>query len=123
MPRFLLVLSLLVLSLGCSDAAGPDGDGVRIRIGNDSESSFTSVAVTFPEDQVDYGSVEAGSTSDYRRVSVAYRMAYVVVRVGSTEQQIQPIDYVGEEPLEPGRYTYSLSFLDGYLQLELKRDD
>lgn len=109
--------------LGCSDGVGPLASDVQIRIGNDSPNAFTSVAVIFPEDEVDYGAVNAGGVSEYRAVSVAYRFARIDVQIGSTEVRIQPRDYVGEEPLEPGRYTYSLYFLGEHLQLELKRDN
>jgi hypothetical protein len=123
MIRRLLALIALGSTLSCSDGFGPFGDGdVRIRIGNESQSEFSNVAVIFPEDEVDYGDVGAGGVSGYRKVSVAYRYARVDVRIGSTELRIQPRDYVGEEPLSPGRYTYRLYFIDGYLQLELKRD-
>lgn len=123
MIRRLLALTLLSTSLSCSDGFGPFNRDVRIRIGNDSQTAFTNVAVIFPENEVDYGAVEAGGVSGYRKVSVAYQFARVDVRIGSTELRIQPRDYVGENTLEPGRYTYSLYFIDGYLQLELKRDD
>lgn len=36
--------------------------------------------------------------------------------------KLQPIDYVGETLLDPGRYTYELDYRDGHLGLELKRD-
>jgi hypothetical protein len=123
MTRRLLVLLALATLVGCSDGVGPLAGEVWIRIGNDSPNAFTSVAVIFPADEVDYGAVSAGGVSNYRPVSVAYRFARVDVRIGSTELRIQPFDYVGEEPLLPGRYTYSLYFIDSYLQLELKRDD
>jgi hypothetical protein len=122
MMRRLLALIVLGTTLGCSDGFGPFAGDVRIRIENDSPNAFTSVAVMFPEDEVDYGAVAANKVSDYRKVSVAYRYARIDVRIGSTELRIQPRDYMGEEPLAPGRYTYSLYFIDGYLQLELKRD-
>ena len=121
--RKLTALLLLTLSLGCSDASGPGSGNVQVRIGNDSQSAFSNVAVIFPQDEVDYGAVDAGEESAYRTVSVAYPYARVDVRIGSTELRIQPRDYVGENVLEPGRYTYSLYFIDGYLQLELKRDN
>ncbi len=123
MTRRLFVLMALGTLLGCSDGMGPAVRDVQIRIGNDSPNSFTNVAVIFPEDEVDYGAVNAGGVSEYRAVSVAYRFARIDVQIGSTEVRIQPFDYMGEEPLEPGRYTYSLYFFGEYLQLELKRDD
>jgi hypothetical protein len=123
MIRSLVTALFVGATLSCSDSTGPETDDVQIRIGNDTPSSFTSVAVTFPQDDVDYGPVAAGRRSEYRTVSVAYPYARIDVRIGSTELRIQPRDYVGETALEPGRYTYSLYFIDGYLQLELKRDD
>ena len=122
MIRQLLALVVLGSTLSCSEGFSPFSRDVEIRIGNDSQAAFTNVDVMFPEDDVDYGAIEAGGVSGYRKVAVAYPYARVDVRIGSTELRIQPRDYVGEEPLSPGRYTYSLYFLDGYLQLALKRD-
>lgn len=83
---------------------------------------FADVDVIFPSDEVDYGHVPSGGVSEYRRVEAAYAYARIDVKVGGTELRIQPIDYVGEPQLGPGRYTYALNVLDGQLTLELKRD-
>lgn len=120
MKRF----ALAVLLLGCSSAFESPGDGdIQIRIANASSASFSNVAVIFPEQEVDYGAVPVGRSSNYRRVTVAYAYARIDVQIGSTELRIQPIDYVGETPLQPGRYTYALDIIDGHLTLEFKRDD
>ena len=119
--RWAVPLGLFAL-LGCSNAVSPRG-GIQIRIGNESHASFSNVAVLFPEQEVDYGAVPVGRSSEYRRVTVAYAYARIDVQIGSTELRIQPIDYVGESQLPPGRYTYALDVIDGHLTLELKRDD
>jgi len=118
---FRAVTSMLLLaSLGCSNPFSPDD--IQIRIGNESAVPFDDVDVIFPSDEVDYGHVPSGGVSEYRRVEVAYAYARIDVRIGATKLWIQPIDYVGEPQLRPGRYTYALNVLDGRLTLELKRD-
>jgi hypothetical protein len=112
-----------LLFFACSDAVSPGDGDIQIRIGNESSSPFSNVAVIFPEQEVDYGAVRVGGVSNYRRVTVAYGYARIDVQIGSTALRIQPIDYVGESQLQPGRYTYALDIIDGHLMLELKRDD
>lgn len=122
--RRLLALLVLGTTFSCSnsDPVGPIDGRVQIRIANETTSLFTSVEVLFPSDEVDYGALPAGARSEYRSVSVAYRFARVDVRIGETEHVLQPIDYMGEEPLEPGQYTYRLYFHEQFLQLEAIRD-
>lgn len=116
-----LVLGLIV---GCTAGTGPSAGGVEIRIANRSEVDFDRVDVTFPADEVSYGAVAKGATSDYRRVKEAYRYALVVATAGGETYRFQPIDYVGETLLEPGRYTYALSTdpNDRILSIELVED-
>lgn len=114
-------LLLLVLP-GCDSPFGPHGD-VAIRVANNSSFAFDRVDVVFPEDEVSYGAVPAHFASGYHTVETAYRYAYIEVEIDGEELRIQPIDYVGEEPLEPGRYTYALNVtVEGHLTLELRED-
>ena len=121
MQRFSLVLVLAVP--GCDNPLLPGGD-VRIRIANLSSFPFERVDVVFPENEVSYGAIPAHGLSDYHDVSEAYRYAYIEVQIAGEELVIQPIDYVGENTLGPGKYTYALNVgVDGrFLTLQFRED-
>jgi hypothetical protein len=120
--RRLLGLLGLAAVLSCSDSTGSSGD-IGVRVANLSTFPFTSVDVVFPEDSVDYGAVGANGISGYRRVSKAYAYALIIVQVSGEELRIQPIDYVGEPELQPGRYTYLLNTtVEGQLTLSTQND-
>lgn len=118
------VLSLLFAFLlaGC-DARDLDGDpdAVLLRVENASSADFSSVRIGFDETE-NYGAVASGQTSEYRAFDTAYSYGYVEVEAGDRTYRIQPIDYVGEEPLENGHYTYELDIEEGRLTLAFDRD-
>ena len=108
--------------LGCTSPFESSGD-IRVRVANRSSFAFDRVEVVFPEDAMNYGAINPGDVSRYANVSAAYRYAYIEVEIDGEELKIQPIDYVGETPLEAGRYTYTLNVtIEGYLTLELRED-
>ncbi len=100
-----LALLALIATGACSDPSAPAGN-VLVRLQNASAFSFDEVEVGFPSQTESYGPLAAGAESGYRAVSSAYRYAYVRVRSGSKTVVQQPIDYLGEMQLTPGRYTY-----------------
>ena len=116
--RTLTLLLLAALTAGCRSSTEP-GD-VQVRVRNASTFGFESVVVHFPGSREEYGAVAAGETSDYRKVQTAYRIATVEVLVEGALLRLQVIDYVGEQTLPPGRYTYRLLVdVEGNLGLEL----
>ena len=82
---------------------------MAIRVENATNRTFDAVWVGFPEQREVYGRVSARSVSAYRAVGTAYRYAYVEIRLGVEKAVIQPMDYLGETPWEPGRYTYRMT--------------
>jgi hypothetical protein len=112
----------MVALSSCDVPFGPSGD-VNVRVANNSSFAFDRVRVVFPGDEVDYGTVAANGVSDYAPVETAYRYAYIEVEIGGEVLKIQPIDYVGEEALDPGHYTYRLNVtIEGHLTLEFRED-
>ncbi len=117
------VLSVFFAVMSCDSPFSPSGD-VQVRVANESSFAFGDVEVTFPEDHVDYGAVASHRASEYRRVEKAFGYALIVVQVGGEELRIQPIDYVGESLLPPGRYTYALNVtIEGQLTLDFRTED
>jgi hypothetical protein len=95
---------------------------VEIRIKNGSNIDFDRVTVEFPGPrEVDYGPVPKGGVTAFQTVTHAYRYAGVAVTAGGRQLSIQPMDYLGEEELSPGRYTYSLDIENGNLVLQLEQ--
>jgi hypothetical protein len=93
-----------------------------IRIQNATGENFDRVRVYFPDRcEVDYGAVAKGSLSAFRGTRRAYRYAGLKVTVGDRELSLQPIDYVGERELAPGRYTYVLGIEEGRLTIALEK--
>lgn len=126
-----VLLGLVAGGCGSGQPAPADGGmgtsaqgGVEIRVTNRSDRDFDQVVATFDPDRVDYGAVAKGATSDYRTVKQAYRYALVEVTAGGQTFRFHPIDYVGETPLEPGRYTYALNIepSDNTVTIDLVED-
>ena len=72
-----------------------------------------------------YGPVSPGSFSDYKPFLFLYNYAYIEVHFNNQVVKLQPLDYVGEEKLKPGKYRYELKLIIGQqnsLVLECKRD-
>jgi hypothetical protein len=107
-----------------SPSRGTESESIEVRIRNNSNVDFNRVQVEFPDQHnVDYGSIPSCSTSGYQVTSRAYRYAAVVVETDGQPLTLQPIDYLGEEELPPGRYTYTLDVDNGQLTLELEKAD
>jgi hypothetical protein len=104
--------ALLLLASSCGIL---DPNPVRLRVRNATGHDLEAIRVRAPFMSERYGSLSAGKTSRYHRVSRVYDYAYVEARLGGTLINQQPRDFVGEEPLEPGSYTYELSLGSGQL--------
>jgi hypothetical protein len=86
-----------------------NAEAVRVRVGNRSQVDFDRVVVGFPSGDEDYGRVPAGGRSDYREVTEAYAYASIDVSIKGTTMSLRAMDYVGEQALAPGNYTYAVS--------------
>jgi hypothetical protein len=105
-PGIFLVIILLAAVLGgCKPGAG---GATLIRIHNASTYDYDELQVG----QEVYGALPAGAYTEYRDFGTAYRYNYVLLRIGADEFVIQPIDYVGEEPLGEGTFTYEIDVVD-----------
>jgi hypothetical protein len=127
------VVLLGLVAGGCGSGQPAPGDsgtdtgaqgGVQIRVANRSDRDFDRVEATFDPERVEYGAVAKGATSEYRTVKQAYRYALVEVTAGGQTFRFHPIDFVGETPLEPGRYTYALNIepSDNTVTIDLVED-
>lgn len=106
-------------------ANGGGAGGVEVRVANRSDRDFERVDVTFQSNKVEYGALARGATSEYRQVNeAAYRYALVEITAGGQTFRLQPIDFVGETPLAPGRYTYGLNIdpSDNMVTIDLIED-
>lgn len=101
----ILFCTILLLTIGCTDL--DDENGVNIRIKNNSSVTFDKVQVGSAESV--HNNVAAGGFSEYLIYEIAYNYAYIEAKSGDETYILQPIDFVGETPLEIGFYTYELS--------------
>ena len=55
----------------------------------------------------------------------AYRYGYLDLLVGGEHRRLQPIDYVGEDTIGDGNFTYVITIdtATRYPNVELRRDD
>lgn len=94
---------------------------------NVSPYTFQDIRVSTTGDEVSYGDLDTGEFSDYRSFETAYRYGFVELQINGSTYTLQPIDYVGETPLENGWYTYQIDANDsdeqyGRLSLTLIED-
>ena len=105
----------------------PIPEKVNIRIQNLSEYDFEQVYVDTGGGENHFGDLGSGQSSPYAEFGSAFRYAFVQLRIMEDSLTLQPTDFVGEELLEKGFYTYQLDIPfyespNGSLSLRLRRD-
>lgn len=100
---------------------------VLIRVSNSSDYVLDSIALYSPaSERVHVGMLKAKEKSAYVKVKGAYPMAAIEAFIDNTKIEFIPDDYLGEQLLQPGKYTYELSVLEvssvKYLRLKFVVD-
>ncbi len=98
---FGLLIGILMISSCSSD---DENDQVNIRIANVSEENYQNVSIL----NFDLENLESGEFTEFRQFERAYRIASVTLEIDGENFDLQVIDFVGEEPLSNGNYTYEI---------------
>jgi hypothetical protein len=102
---FLCGVAALVLA-GCSQSAGP-----RLRIRNSGTVPIENLSVLFPEEEVTFGTVAPGATTEYKQFARGVYGYGAYRYTAGGEQVTQPvIDWVGEVPMPGTDFTYTISY-------------
>lgn len=115
------MLFVTALIIGACTDRDDNINAVNIRVKNVTNFNFNRVQVG-AEDKI-HENVAAGKYSDYLEYETAYQYAYIKIEEDSTSYELQPIDFVGEDSLNIGFYTYELNVSEGgEVSLEFKVD-
>lgn len=104
----LFFTALIIVSCINDDEAIASGK-LNIRLANRSGYNFTNIVVDTSTGENSFDNLLPGQKSKYKTFERAYRYAFIEVDIAGKTYTIQPIDYVGESPLENGNYTYEIS--------------
>ena len=100
-------LVLAVAAGGISGCGIVDLDGdVEVRVRNGSSFVLDEARLLLPRGTLSYSDLQPGQETAYSVVSKAYHHASAEVVIGADTARLHVIDYVGETPLDGGRYTY-----------------
>jgi|WetSurMetagenome_2_1015567.scaffolds.fasta_scaffold319873_2 hypothetical protein len=119
-PVKVFFLFLLSFSIFCS-CKKDETDTVKIRVKNTSSYYYSNIIVS----DKNYGNIDSFDYSDYQIFQIAYRYAYVKLYIDTVAFIIQPVDFVGEENLKGGNYTYLIGVTDFQhhcLSIDLQKD-
>ena len=123
MKRILALIFAINMIISCKKDKNDNQLGSEIRLSNSSQHNFKNVIINTGTGEVDFGDLISGKQTEYRKFNKAYRYAFVKLEIDGKIYIIQPIDYVGENVLNDGRYTYQISFNENqgqYSSLNLK---
>ena len=121
--KFRAIVSLLLLFtlLSCKK----DDAIFQLRVKNISEFDYTDLYIDTSGGENDYGTVEAGTYSEYRKFSFAYKYAHIRFYINDKKFEMIPNDYVGEQLFDRGDFTYVInvaSFESGAFTVAIVRD-
>jgi hypothetical protein len=110
---FSLLIGIAFLHLSCSKDKELDSDveaknQVQIRVRNSSLLPFDNIEVNTSGGLNKFGTVADNQVSEYKDFDFAYRYSFVKLTINGEPYIIQPIDYVGQNKLEGGKYTYEI---------------
>jgi|GEM_PF-3475799 Heat shock protein len=96
---------------------------VRVRVYNDTGLTLRDVKVGLSSGVVISETTMApGSYSEYLTPQLAYRLAGLEATADGRVYRSTPDDLLGEQPLDPGSYTFSIRLVEGVMFLEFGQD-
>lgn len=98
----LLAVGGVIVLLFALSGGRSDGEISQIRVRNQTGVPLKQIEVN----GIDYGDLPAGGVSAYRDMQSAYGYAKVQLIMDGKRMRLQPDDYVGEQPLGRGHFTY-----------------
>jgi hypothetical protein len=84
-----------------------NSEGVWIRVVNVSDYDYKNVIIY----STAFGDVDARDRSQYTAFDMAYRYSFVSLDIDGENYSIIPIDYVGEQTLENGNYSFLIDIV------------
>jgi hypothetical protein len=126
----LLAAILIALSVILANCQSPSPQSPHLRIVNGGTTPVKNLTVLFPQDEIEFGDIPAGATTEYKEVPNGV-FRYAAYRFEMDGRIItQPvIDWVGEEPMEGNAFTYTIEVdfsrpqLQMVLLISVTRDD
>lgn len=103
-----LPLAVIAALVACSNPFAGDG-ATRIRLRNASTFELTSVTFAPGAARLEFARIAPAATTEYAAVEDAYRYGFLDVVVDGARRVIQPIDYVGENVIGGGEFTYVIT--------------
>ena len=101
-----LLIGFAFILTSCSDDSE---EHVQIRVRNIGQFNYDHVMVSSDGSEVYFGLISSNRTSEYRPFKFAYPYAFIKYSVDGAEYRIIPDDYLGEEKLKRGKYTYEVT--------------
>ena len=123
-PALLGMLLVVSFFISCEEEVetepnyvDPNLNDVEIAVENKSAFTIDSVFINTSGGENLYGTVGRNKTSEYKSYRFSYSYFYTRFKVGNKEFINQPIDYVGEERIDNGKYVFEISDIDTTQQI------
>ena len=115
--RKILILFISISTLfGCSSGDHNNASEINIRLSNVSQYEYKNIVVNTTTGNTNFENIISQQKTSYKTFKTAYRYAFVELQIDGKTYTLQPIDYVGETPLENGNYTYQINANDSQEQ-------
>lgn len=107
MKKVLIIIVLISTLISCTNDSINSSE-LKIRLFNVSQFEYKNIRVNTSTGEVKFEDINPGQKTDYKTFDTAYRYAFIELEIDGKTYTIQPIDYVGESPLDKGNYTYQI---------------
>lgn len=117
MKNYIFILAIILA--GCSiNNSNNSPEAVMLRVKNTGTIDFVNVTLAFSGEEVQFGALAAGQTSNYRSFDTAYKYGFIEIQTTGKVYHLVPTDYVGETPLKKGYYTYNVKIENNSISFE-----
>ncbi len=107
--RSAVAVATVITATGCNKNPFSTDDGTHVRLRNSTSFELTNVTFKPGTTELKFQRIRPGEATNYVPVSNVYRYGYLDVLVDGERRVLQPVDYVGENFIGEGRYTYIIS--------------
>lgn len=117
MRSCLIIFFFLLVAFGTTYY---DGNGeVMVRVQNISKYDFENVILDPSKEAIELGDIPSGKLSNYKAIDTTYTTISTRFISNGDTLVYYPKCLVGEEPLEPGKYTFVLACCETTVQEDL----